>query len=94
MPWNAIHIGINSNSIDRLIDAVNNVLSRLGINLLIVEVNYNFEYESYPQLRNDNPVSKAQMKKLISACRNNEIRIIPQFQSLGHQSWSKKPILY
>ena len=90
MPWNAIHIGINSNSIDRLIDAVNNVMPRLGINLLIVEVNYNFEYESYPQLRNDNPVSKIQMKKLISACKNNEIRIIPQFQSLGHQSWSKK----
>ena len=90
MPWNAIHIGINSNSIDRLIDAVNNVMPRLGINLLIVEVNYNFEYESYPQLRNDNPVSKIQMKKLISACKNNEIRIIPQFQSLGHQSWSNK----
>ena len=90
MPWNAIHIGINSISIDRLINAVNSVMPRLGINLLIVEVNYNFEYESYPQLRNDNPVSKIQMKKLISACRNNEIQIIPQFQSLGHQSWSKK----
>ena len=90
MPWNAIHIGINSNSIDRLIDAVNNVMPGLGINLLIVEVNYNFEYESYPQLRDDNPVSKIQMKNLINACRNNEIRIVPQFQSLGHQSWSKK----
>ena len=30
------------------------------------------------------------MKKLINACKNNEIRIIHQFQSLGHQSWSKK----
>ena len=90
LPWNAIHIGINSISIDRLIDAVNSVMPRLGINLLIVEVNYNFEYDSYPQLRDDNPVSKIQMQKLISACRDNEIRIIPQFQSLGHQSWSTK----
>ena len=90
MPWNGIHIGINSKSIDRLIDAVNNVIPKLGINLLIVEVDYNFEYESYPQLRGENPLNKAQVRKLIDACKNNGIRIIPQFQSLGHQSWSKK----
>ena len=89
-PWNGIHIGINSKSIDHLIDAVNNVIPKLGINLLIVEVDYNFEYKSYPQLRGENPINKAQARNLISACNNNGIRVIPQFQSLGHQSWSKR----
>jgi len=90
MPWNGIHIGINSKSIDHLIDAVNNVIPKLGINLLIVEINYNYEYKSYPQLRGENSLSKSQLRKFIDACKNNDIRIIPQFQSLGHQSWSKK----
>ena len=93
-PWNGIHIGINSKSIDRLIDAVNTVIPKLGINLLIVEVDYNFEYESYPQLRGENPINRTQARNLISACNKNGIRIIPQFQSLGHQSWSKKTTLY
>ena len=78
-PWNGIHIGINSKSIDRLIDAVNTVIPKLGINLLIVEVDYNFEYESYPQLRGENPINRNQARNLISACNKNGIRIIPQF---------------
>jgi len=90
MPWNGIHIGINSESINSLIDAVNTVIPELGINLLIVEVDYNFEYESYPQLRGEDPLNQNQIRKFLEACKKNDIQVIPQFQSLGHQSWSTK----
>ena len=35
-------------------------------------------------------LSKADVKKLVEVCRNNQIRIIPQINLLGHQSWASK----
>ena len=94
MPWNGIHIGINSKSIDPLIDAVNSVIPKLGINLLIVEVDYNFEYESYPQLRGENPLNKDQVRKLIDACKNNVSELYPNFRVWDTNPGRKRPILY
>jgi hypothetical protein len=64
-------------------------LADLGINVIIAEINYGYEYQSHPQLQADNPSKKEQIKKLVAECRAHHIRLIPQFQCLGHQSWSK-----
>ncbi|MBN2353750.1 MAG: family 20 glycosylhydrolase [Spirochaetales bacterium] len=61
--------------------------ARIGVNLLILEVDYNFEFVSHPELRGESPVSRADAKKLASACRRLGVRLVPEFQSLGHQSW-------
>ena len=90
MPWNGIHLGINGASIDRLTEAAGTILPELGINVLVVEVDYSFEYQSHPELRSGNPVTREQAQRLVSVCREHGIRVIPQFQSLGHQSWAKK----
>lgn len=65
-------------------------LAARGVNLLIAEVDYAFEYVSHPELRMENPVKKETVKALLAACRARGIRLVPQFQSLGHQSWEKK----
>ena len=65
-------------------------LARQGVNLLIVEVDYNFEYVSHPELRGEDPVSKETVKKIVGLCRTLGIRLVPEFQSLGHQSWEEK----
>jgi len=62
-------------------------LAETGVNLLILEIDYNFEFESHPELRGESPVSRDDAKKLAAACRRHRIRLIPEFQSLGHQSW-------
>jgi hypothetical protein len=59
-----------------------------GINTLVLRVDYNYEYESYPNLRDEQALSLEQVKKLVSTARENNIRLIPQVNLLGHQSWA------
>ncbi len=65
-------------------------LAARGVGLLIVEVNYNYEYVSHPELRGEDPVSREAVERLVALCRDYAIRLVPQFQSLGHQSWAEK----
>ncbi len=65
-------------------------LAALGVNLLFAEIDYNYEYVSHPELRGPDPVSKETVKKMVTLCRGLGIRLVPEFQSLGHQSWDKK----
>jgi len=60
------------------------------VNTLILRVDYNFQYESHPELRDSIALSKQDVKKLVAVCRKNNIRIIPQVNLLGHQSWAGK----
>jgi hypothetical protein len=55
---------------------------------LLLLVDYNYQFESYPQLRDSAALSKADVKKIVAACRKNKINIIPQINLLGHQSWA------
>lgn len=65
-------------------------LAERGVNLLIAEVNYNYEYVSHPELRGADPISKDTIKRIVGLCRMHGIRLVPEFQSLGHQSWEEK----
>ncbi|MCK4445870.1 MAG: family 20 glycosylhydrolase [Candidatus Marinimicrobia bacterium] len=63
----------------------------IGINVLVLEVDYNFMFESHPELRGGkDPIKKETASKISEACRDNRIRLIPEFQCLGHQSWAKE----
>ena len=65
-------------------------LAAAGINLIIAESDYNYEYESHPELRGEDPVSKATIKRIVALARQYKIRLVPEFQALGHQSWDEK----
>ncbi|WP_420601341.1 family 20 glycosylhydrolase [Flagellimonas sp.] len=77
-------------SLDNFIDFAKNQLAPNGINTLVLRVDYRYAYESRPELRGENPLSKAQVKKLVNACKSLGIEIIPQVNLLGHQSWHSK----
>lgn len=64
-------------------------MAKRGVNLLVLEIDYNYEFVSHPELRGNDPLSKAQVKELVGLCRQYKIRLIPEFQSLGHQSWAE-----
>jgi hypothetical protein len=55
-------------------------------------VDYNYQYTTYPELRDSLALSKADIKKLVVACKKNNIRLIPQINLLGHQSWANKTL--
>lgn len=61
----------------------------LEVNALIVEIDYNFEFRSHPELRGSQFVTWARARQLAQEARDHGIRLVPQFNCLGHQSWSK-----
>lgn len=88
-PWRGVHLGIgNKRSVEQLTSVVPS-LARLGVNVIVGEINYGYQYKSHPELARDNAANEMQIKNLLAVCRRHRIRLIPQFQCLGHQSWSK-----
>jgi hypothetical protein len=73
--------------VDDFVGFIEKELAPGGINTLILRVDFNYAYESRPELRGDNPLSKADVKKLVAVCKKHDINLIPQVNLLGHQSW-------
>ncbi|MHC4171260.1 MAG: hypothetical protein ACYSWQ_30355 [Planctomycetota bacterium] len=88
-PWRGVHIGIGSGRAVEQVTGVVGDLAGLGINVIVGEINYGYEYTSHPELRRGGASGADQIKKLLAECRKHKVRLIPQFQCLGHQSWSK-----
>jgi hypothetical protein len=62
----------------------------MGLNVLVLEINYNFAYKSHPELRGrPDGITPEGAGKFAALCKQHGIRVIPQFQSLGHQSWKQ-----
>lgn len=76
--------------VDAFVKFVAEELAPRKVNTLILRVDYNYEFESHPELRDPSPLTKADVKKLVEVCRMNQIRLIPQINLLGHQSWAGK----
>lgn len=77
-----------SDMLDRFISFMEEELGPGGINTLVLRVDYNYAYESHPELRDESVLSKKQVKSLVAAAQRQGIRIIPQINLLGHQSWA------
>jgi len=88
-PWSGVHVGTSSQEQTKALTEAVGKLADLGINVIVAEINYGFEYQSHPELRTPNCSTKEQIQKLVAECKNHRVRLIPQFQCLGHQSWSK-----
>src|SRR5690242_10677742 len=76
--------------VDRFVKFINEELAPRKVNTLVLRVDYNFQYETHPELREDTALSKSDIKKLVNACKSNNIHLIPQINLLGHQSWESR----
>jgi hypothetical protein len=87
--WRALHL-LNFNT-DQDLETLGRQVPRLGelgLNVIVLEVDYHFRFRSYPKLRlGQNPITPEGAGKLAALCRKHGIRLIPEFQCLGHQSW-------
>jgi hypothetical protein len=90
-PWVALHLLHYESDAD--LAALEQQLPELaarGVNVLVLEVDYAFEFRSHPELRlSQKPITPRGARQFVSACRAHGINVIPEFQSLGHQSWAK-----
>jgi hypothetical protein len=65
-------------------------LAALGVNCLMLEVNYGFEFKSHPELRaGQRQITASGAAKFVRDCRAVGIEVVPQFQCLAHQSWAE-----
>jgi len=88
--WLGLHVLIENKPAAEALLSELPALAAVGINLLIFEIDYNYEYVSHPELRGEDPISRETVKKVVEFCQGHKIRLIPEFQSLGHQSWAEK----
>lgn len=88
-PWRGLHVIVFNNDNDlEILGRQIPKLAELGLNVLVLEVNYNFEFKSHPELRaGKNVITAAGAERLATLCGKHGIRLIPQFQCVGHQSW-------
>jgi len=91
-PWHAVHL-LNYNT-DSDLEALSQNLGKLaemGVNTVILEVDYSFAFKSHPELRRgSSPITPEGARKFAATCRKLGIRLIPEFQSLVHQSWKSE----
>lgn len=72
----------------RFLTFIDQELAPRKINTLILRVDFNYQFESHPELRDSIALAKPDVKRLVEICRKNNIRLIPQINLLGHQSWA------
>jgi hypothetical protein len=74
--------------LDDFLTFIDQELAPRQVNVLVLRVDYNYEFETHPELRDDTALSKEQVKRLVELCQKHNIRLIPQINLLGHQSWA------
>jgi hypothetical protein len=86
--WRGVHLWLDrENSAQKLIPTLPR-LAAVGVNVVVVEVNYSFEFQTHPELRDRHFITRATAHQLAAAARACGIRLIPEFNCLGHQSFS------
>jgi len=75
-------------TVDSFVHFINTELAPRSVNTLVLRVDFNYQYTSHPELRDSIALSKEDVKKIVAACKANQIKVIPQVNLLGHQSWA------
>src|SRR6202163_2241933 len=76
--------------LDSFLRFIDNELAPRKVNTLIVQIEYHYQFKSHPELTDSFALSKADIKKIVSVCKKDNIRVIPQINLLGHQSWANR----
>ena len=79
----------NPSGVDEFVKFIAGELAPRAVNTLILRVDFNYQYTNRSELGSRSGLSQADVKKLVAVCRAHQIRLIPQINLLGHQSWQR-----
>ena len=88
-PWKGRGLNMFSpkhEEVDRFCSFVENYLVPDRIDTILLIVRYNYMFESHPECRGLDPLTKEDVKKMLSVCRKHGIELIPDMNLLGHQT--------
>jgi hypothetical protein len=88
--WRGVHLWIDNDSTARELIQTLPRLAAIGANVVVIEINYSFEFQVHPELRDSQFVTRTTAHELARTARNCGIRLIPEFNCLGHQSFGGK----
>lgn len=77
----------SGNHVEEFIKFIGEELAPRSVNVLILRVDYGFQFASRPEMADPHGLSKEQARQIAAACRRHQIQIIPLVNLLGHQSW-------
>src|SRR5688572_25262856 len=62
--------------LDSFTNFIDQELAPRKVNVLVLRVDYHYRYTSHPELVDSPALSKEEAKKIVNACKRNNIRII------------------
>src|SRR5580658_1242626 len=68
---------------------IRDALPKEGINTLVVEFDYGYKFKTHPEVANPGALDEEQVGEIVAACKDANVRLIPQINMLGHQSWAE-----
>lgn len=77
--------------VDSFVHFIHDALAPRKVNTLFILIDYHYQFKSHPELTDSFALSLADVKKIVHACAQEKIRIIPQINMLGHQGWEEHP---
>ena len=76
--------------VDSFVTFIKKELIPRHVNTLVLRVDYSYQFKSHPELIDSFALSEKDVKKIVRACKQGDIKIIPQINLLGHQSWANR----
>lgn len=74
----------SSRGLNDFLKFIEDDLAPARFNLLILRVDWNYAYETHPELRDEHPLKREDVKRIVGTCRAKGIRLVPQINLLGH----------
>jgi len=68
---------------------IKEALPKEGVNALVLEFDYNYQFTRHPEVAEKSALSAENVKGLAEAAKEAGVRLIPQINLLGHQSWAR-----
>jgi hypothetical protein len=65
-------------------------LPKEDVNTLVVRFEYQYKFQSHPELADTNALSKDEVKQIVQACKDARVKLVPCMNLFAHQSDKSK----
>ncbi len=89
LPVRGLHLSApKPDEVADMLRFISEALPKENVNVLVIEFNYRYQFSKHPEVADPDPLTRADLEALAKACKGAGIRLIPQMNLLGHQSWA------
>ena len=89
LPVSGLHLLVPKPAdVPLLVRFIREALPKEGVNTLVLEIDYEYQFKSHPEVADPDALSKADVDSIVAAAHDAGVRLIPQINLLGHQSWA------